>query len=257
MCGITGIVDLRGARPIDRDLLTRMNESQHHRGPDGGGLHLEPGVGLGHRRLSIIDVATGQQPLYNEDGSVVVVFNGEIYNYQALMPELSRARPRLPHEERHRGDRPRVGSVGRALRRALPRHVRVRALGPQSSDAVPRARPAGREAAALRVACRTARCSSAPSSSRCWRTAASSATIDPLRDRGVFRARLRRRAAHDLRRCAQAAAGAYADACAAARPPAEPSCYWDPRFTLDRVLTARRGAGGAASRVSTNRCSCA
>ena len=88
MCGITGIVDLKGLRAIDRDQLTRMNESQHHRGPDGGGLHVEPGVGLGHRRLSIIDVATGQQPLYNEDGSVVVVYNGEIYNYQALIPEL-------------------------------------------------------------------------------------------------------------------------------------------------------------------------
>jgi asparagine synthase (glutamine-hydrolysing) len=88
MCGITGIVDLKGARPIDRNVLTRMNDSQHHRGPDGDGLHVEPGVGLGHKRLAIIDVATGQQPLYNEDGSVVVVYNGEIYNYQQLMPEL-------------------------------------------------------------------------------------------------------------------------------------------------------------------------
>lgn len=88
MCGITGIVDLKGTRPIDRDRLTRMNESQHHRGPDGSGLHVEPGVGLGHRRLSIIDVATGQQPLYNEDGSVVVVYNGEIYNYRTLIPQL-------------------------------------------------------------------------------------------------------------------------------------------------------------------------
>lgn len=88
MCGITGIIDLRGRRSIDRGVLTRMNEAQHHRGPDEGGLHLSPGVGLGHRRLSIIDLATGQQPLYNEDGSVVVVFNGEIYNYQSLIPEL-------------------------------------------------------------------------------------------------------------------------------------------------------------------------
>jgi asparagine synthase (glutamine-hydrolysing) len=69
-------------------VLSRMNESQYHRGPDEGGLHLEPGVGLGHRRLSIIDLSTGQQPLYNEDQSVCVVFNGEIYNYQELIPEL-------------------------------------------------------------------------------------------------------------------------------------------------------------------------
>jgi asparagine synthase (glutamine-hydrolysing) len=65
-----------------------MNESQHHRGPDAGALHVEPRVGLGHRRLSIIDVATGQQPLWNEDRTVVIVYNGEIYNYQALVPEL-------------------------------------------------------------------------------------------------------------------------------------------------------------------------
>jgi asparagine synthase (glutamine-hydrolysing) len=88
MCGITGIFDTRGRRDIDRAVLHRMNETQHHRGPDEGGLHLEPGVGLGHRRLSIIDLSTGQQPLYNEDQSVCVVFNGEIYNYQELIPEL-------------------------------------------------------------------------------------------------------------------------------------------------------------------------
>jgi asparagine synthase (glutamine-hydrolysing) len=88
MCGITGIFDIRGRREIDRAVLTRMNDSQLHRGPDEGGFHVEPGIGLGHRRLSIIDVSTGQQPLYNENGSVCVVFNGEIYNYQELIPEL-------------------------------------------------------------------------------------------------------------------------------------------------------------------------
>ena len=88
MCGITGIFDTRERREVSRATLARMNESQHHRGPDEGGYHVEPGVGLGHRRLSIIDVSTGQQPLYNEDGSVVVIFNGQIYNYQELIPEL-------------------------------------------------------------------------------------------------------------------------------------------------------------------------
>ena len=88
MCGITGVFDTRHDRPVDRTALARMNDAQHHRGPDEGSLHLEPGVGLGHRRLSIIDVATGQQPLFNEDGTVAIVFNGEIYNYQELMPEL-------------------------------------------------------------------------------------------------------------------------------------------------------------------------
>jgi len=88
MCGISGILDLKGRRELPRELLARMNEAQHHRGPDAGGLHVEPGLGLAHRRLSIIDLATGQQPLFNEDGSVVVVFNGEIYNYAELIPEL-------------------------------------------------------------------------------------------------------------------------------------------------------------------------
>ena len=89
MCGITGIFDTRGRREIDRAVLTRMNDSQHHRGPDEQGMHVESGLGLGHKRLSIIDLSTGQQPLYNEDGSVTVVYNGEIYNYQELIPELT------------------------------------------------------------------------------------------------------------------------------------------------------------------------
>jgi asparagine synthase (glutamine-hydrolysing) len=88
MCGITGLFDTRGQRPIDAAALRCMNDAQHHRGPDEGSVHIEPGVGFGHRRLSIIDIATGQQPLFNEDGSVVIVFNGEIYNYQSLIPEL-------------------------------------------------------------------------------------------------------------------------------------------------------------------------
>jgi asparagine synthase (glutamine-hydrolysing) len=88
MCGITGIFDTRGTRAVDVPSLQRMNDAQHHRGPDEGSVHVEPGVGFGHRRLSIIDIATGQQPLFNEDGTVAIVFNGEIYNYQSLIPEL-------------------------------------------------------------------------------------------------------------------------------------------------------------------------
>ena len=88
---MVGIFDTRGRRRIDRGLLARMNDSQLHRGPDEGGLHTEPGLGLGHRRLSIIDLSSGQQPLFNEDGSVVVVYNGEIYNFPQLMKELSAA----------------------------------------------------------------------------------------------------------------------------------------------------------------------
>jgi asparagine synthase (glutamine-hydrolysing) len=88
MCGITGIFDTQGLRPVDEGLLSRMNQLQFHRGPDEGGMHIEPGIGLAHRRLSIIDLTHGQQPLFNEDGSVVVVFNGEIYNFAGLTKEL-------------------------------------------------------------------------------------------------------------------------------------------------------------------------
>ncbi|WP_418647189.1 XrtA/PEP-CTERM system amidotransferase [Thauera butanivorans] len=88
MCGIAGLFDTRGKRDFDRELMRRMNDIQHHRGPDEGGYHFEPGVALAHRRLSIIDLATGQQPLFNQDGSVGIVFNGEIYNFQELVPEL-------------------------------------------------------------------------------------------------------------------------------------------------------------------------
>src|SRR5216683_7868717 len=88
MCGIVGIFETRDRKQVSRQMLARMNESQAHRGPDDDGYHVEPGLGLGHRRLSIIDVATGQQPLYNEDHSVVVIFNGEIYNFHELIPKL-------------------------------------------------------------------------------------------------------------------------------------------------------------------------
>ncbi len=100
MCGIVGVLDTRGRREIDRALVGRMNDTQHHRGPDEEGVHFEPGGGRGPPRLAIIDLATGQQPLYNEDRSVVVVFNGEIYNFQELIPELQQ----LGHVFRTRSD---------------------------------------------------------------------------------------------------------------------------------------------------------
>ncbi|MDR0576797.1 MAG: amidotransferase 1, exosortase A system-associated [Candidatus Accumulibacter sp.] len=88
MCGIAGLFDTRGHRDFSRDLVGRLNDVQAHRGPDESGVHLEPGVALAHRRLSVIDLSTGQQPLFNEDGSVAVVFNGEIYNFKQLVSEL-------------------------------------------------------------------------------------------------------------------------------------------------------------------------
>ena len=89
MCAITGIFANGGATAVSTQLLSAMNDAQAHRGPDQDGIHVEPGVGLGHRRLSIIDLSGGRQPLYNEDDSVVVVYNGEIYNFQPLAEELT------------------------------------------------------------------------------------------------------------------------------------------------------------------------
>jgi asparagine synthase (glutamine-hydrolysing) len=88
MCGISGLFDLQGRREFSSALLQTINDIQQHRGPDEAGLHLAPGVALGHRRLSVIDLATGQQPLFSADGAVAVVFNGEIYNYRELAEEL-------------------------------------------------------------------------------------------------------------------------------------------------------------------------
>lgn len=88
MCGIAGIFRTASSQDVDRGLLERMNQVQLHRGPDEGGTHCEPGIGLAHRRLSIIDLSSGQQPLFNEDHSVVVVYNGEIYNFPQLTQEL-------------------------------------------------------------------------------------------------------------------------------------------------------------------------
>src|SRR5205085_6429823 len=83
-----GIVSFEPDRGVDESLLTRMRETLVHRGPDGGGNWVEGPVGLGHRRLAIIDVAGGQQPMTTEDGNVWGVFNGEIYNHQELRREL-------------------------------------------------------------------------------------------------------------------------------------------------------------------------
>lgn len=89
MCGIVGLVNHDG-RPVDRELLLRMRRCLRHRGPDAEGLLLDGRLGLGHTRLSIIDTsAAANQPLFNEDGSVAVVFNGEIYNFQELAGRLS------------------------------------------------------------------------------------------------------------------------------------------------------------------------
>ena len=87
MCGITGIVRSDSAQ-IDRELLARMNDAIRHRGPDDDGFYFGDGVGLGMRRLSIIDLKSGHQPIHNSDRTAWIVFNGEIYNYRELRKQL-------------------------------------------------------------------------------------------------------------------------------------------------------------------------
>lgn len=88
MCGIAGIIDLSGSRPAPPDILTRMADAIVHRGPDEDGYLDEPGVGLANRRLSIVGLFDGKQPIYNEDRSVVTVFNGEFFNYPEVKAQL-------------------------------------------------------------------------------------------------------------------------------------------------------------------------
>lgn len=88
MCGIYGIVSRKPDRVVDRNILQRMGQVLYHRGPDDEGCFVDGQVGLGVRRLSIIDLSTGHQPVTNEDHTLWLVFNGEIYNYQALRDKL-------------------------------------------------------------------------------------------------------------------------------------------------------------------------
>jgi asparagine synthase (glutamine-hydrolysing) len=88
MCGIVGIIDFRGPRPSP-DVVRRMMVQAHHRGPDSDGLYIDDDVALGHTRLSIIDLEGGQQPMHNEDRSLWVTFNGEIFNYVELRELLT------------------------------------------------------------------------------------------------------------------------------------------------------------------------
>ena len=89
MCGINGILHLQSQKKIDERVLTKMRDSLEHRGPDDKGIFIENNIGLGHRRLSILDVSLGgHQPFPSEDGRYVMVYNGEIYNFKEFYPEL-------------------------------------------------------------------------------------------------------------------------------------------------------------------------
>ncbi|MEI8218167.1 MAG: asparagine synthase (glutamine-hydrolyzing), partial [Elusimicrobiota bacterium] len=89
MCGIAGIYHFGNSRPVDETALRSLCNAIKHRGPDDEGIYLTPQIGLGMRRLAVIDLVTGHQPLCNEDKTVWIVFNGEIYNYRQLREQLA------------------------------------------------------------------------------------------------------------------------------------------------------------------------
>jgi asparagine synthase (glutamine-hydrolysing) len=94
MCGISGWFDTRGTKPADQNVVGAMNGRIAHRGPDGDGFFYAPGVALAHRRLAIIDLSTGDQPMASASGQTEIVFNGEIYNFRELRAELqAKGRP--------------------------------------------------------------------------------------------------------------------------------------------------------------------
>ena len=148
MCGICGLVTANGDRP-DLDVVRRMSARLVHRGPDSDGLHAEGPVALAARRLSIIDLEGGTQPIANEDGTVVVVQNGEIYNYRELRRGAGAQRPPLRDRLRHRGAGPHVRGARRRVRRAPARDVRDRGLGLPCLAPASRPRPFRDQAALL------------------------------------------------------------------------------------------------------------
>ena len=170
MCGIAGIVATHALRPEDTGRVLRMRDVLAHRGPDGAGVFVDARAALGHRRLSIVDLAGGAQPLANEDQTIQVVFNGEIYNHADLRPQLEAA----GHRYHTRSDTETIvhayEAVGRRLRPALPRHVRVRDLGRAAAAAAARPRSPRRQAALLGAG-RATGSSSGPRSRRSSRAA--------------------------------------------------------------------------------------
>ncbi len=149
MCGIAAVLD-RSGRWVEQPELLRMTDAMRHRGPDDEGWYAGHGVGLGNRRLAIIDLTSGgHQPMSNEDGSVWITYNGELYNYRELRRELVAAGHRFRSRQRHRGHRARLRGVGRRLPAPLRRHVRVRDLGRAAEAPHGGARPLRRQAALL------------------------------------------------------------------------------------------------------------
>ena len=150
MCGIAGLIALDG-EPPDSARIGAMCDAMQHRGPDDAGYLVEGRVALGMRRLSIIDVAGGHQPIYNEDGSVAVFFNGEIYNFRELRRQLEAQ----GHTFATNSDTEVIvhlwEQVGIDFPTALERHVCDRALRSEATQGRAGSRSRGYQAALLRA----------------------------------------------------------------------------------------------------------
>ncbi len=129
MCGISGIVQFSRDGQVDTGILRRMCAAMLHRGPDDEGIYTDGRVGLGMRRLSIVDLATGHQPISNEDGTLWIVFNGEIYNHRELREQLLACGHRYRTQQRHRDYRPSVRGIRKRLCPASAWNVCICHLG--------------------------------------------------------------------------------------------------------------------------------
>ena len=163
VCGICGLLSPAVAGPAEAAVVRAAADAIRHRGPDHGVVAQWGPCTLGNRRLRVIDLATGDQPVANEDGSVVAVFNGEIYNFRTLRGRARGAGAPADRHRRHADDPAPLRAARRALRRASRRDVRARALGraAESGSCSPatasaRSRSSGRS-------CPTARSRSRPS----------------------------------------------------------------------------------------------
>ena len=146
MCGIAGLVVPPG-RAADRAVVERMCQVILHRGPDEDGFLFDANVGLGMRRLSIIDLSTGKQPLHNETQTVWAMLNGEIYNYRELRADLEKRGHRFYTHSDTETIVHLYEEYGERLRRASERHVRHRRLGRAAQAPGTGARPHRRKAA--------------------------------------------------------------------------------------------------------------
>ena len=253
MCGIAGIVSFTGLSDQAPALAVAMRDELTHRGPDEAGLHCDRFAALGHRRLSIVDLATGHQPMCNEDGTIWIVFNGEIYNFAEIRADARGTRPSLPHAlATPRSSSTPTRSGATRLRRPSSRHVRVRDLGRAAAGccwcaiALASSRSTTRD-------CRTA--VTFGSEIKCAaRGPDGAARLEPRRARRLSDAAVRpcpRTIYRDSRSCRRAPAGRGATA--ASRPALlGPDVHRRRRRAREAEYLERLDAAGRA-----NRCACA